>query len=82
MEPAAPSWEVGQIQKMFEANDEFDLQWCLQRMMESERMREGPFESLPGKRKRHFEREARRERKRLLEVEPVEKTPNGSTEST
>jgi hypothetical protein len=72
MEPAAPSWEVGQIQKMFEGNDEFDLQWCVQRMMESEKMREGPFESLPGKRKRHFERESRRERKQ---------TPNGSTES-
>jgi hypothetical protein len=72
MEPAAPSWEVGQIQKMFEANEEFDLQWCVQRMMESEKMREGPFGSLPGKRKRHFERESRRERKQ---------TPNGSTES-
>jgi len=81
MEPAAPSWEVGQIQKMFEANEEFDLQWCLQRMMESEKMRERPFESLPGKRKRHFERESRHERKRLLEMEPVVKTPNGSTES-
>ncbi len=82
MEPAVPSWDAGQIQKMFEANDEFDLQWCVQRMMESERMREGHFESLPRKRRRHFEREARRELKRLLEMEPVGKTSDGSAKST
>lgn len=50
MEPAAPDWAVGTIQKMFEGNEGLDLQECIRIMLEPERRQPADFVSLPEER--------------------------------
>lgn len=47
MELAATNWHVGEIQRMFEAGAEFDLQFCVEAMMERDRERPSLFGGLP-----------------------------------